>query len=80
MTVDATNLVSSYRKGRWVNFRESRYSIFYQILFKFILPFTKPARRAEADPAFLKIMHIRIYHRDLPSVKNAILYIFEYMK
>ncbi len=78
--MDATNLVSNYRKGRWVNFRESLYSIFHQILFEFILSFTKPARRGAADPAFLKIMHIQIYHHDLPSVKNAILYIFEYMK
>ncbi|WP_292580505.1 hypothetical protein, partial [Mesorhizobium sp.] len=59
-----------------------RITLFYFLsnFIQFILSFTKPAPRAPADPAPLKIMHNRVYHRNLPSVKNAILNIFEYMK
>ncbi|CDX33220.1 hypothetical protein MPLA_1630003 [Mesorhizobium sp. ORS 3359] len=57
MTVDATNLVSNYRKGRWVSFSESRYSIFCRILFEFILSFTKSRTRAAAYPALVGIMY-----------------------
>ncbi|CDX14372.1 hypothetical protein MPLB_1400024 [Mesorhizobium sp. ORS 3324] len=80
MTVDATNLVSNYRKGRWVSFRESIYSVFCQILFKFILWFTKPESLPEVGPALFSRLHNWIYHAGLPSVKNENLYIFQYMK